>query len=174
MLQGNLIGTDSTGSTALPNGTGVFVTGSSGNLIGGTVPYSGNLISGNSGPGVHLFGLGSLHNAVEGNRIGTNLIGSAALPNLAGVFLDESPSNVVSGNLLSANTSAGVVIEGTTASGNLIQGNLIGLDASGSRVVHSSTVQQSGVLIDDAPGNVIGGSTPGHEERDLGQCGRAW
>jgi parallel beta-helix repeat protein len=160
VLQGNLIGTDSTGVLALPNAMGVFVNGSTGDLIGGTVALSGNLISGNTGPGVHIFGIGSTSNAVEGNRIGTNLLGNSALPNQAGVFLDEAPGNVVAGNVLSGNSADGVVISGTTASSNLVQGNVIGLDATGSRAIGSNSTQQSGVLIDDAPSNVIGGSTP--------------
>ena len=159
VLQGNLIGTDQGGSKALGNAMGVFVNDSPFNLIGGTVPFSGNLISGNAGPGIHIFGVGALNNAVQGNRIGTDLAGLVPIANLAGVFIDGAPSNLVSGDLISGNTSAGVVIQGTGATGNLVQANLIGIDATGTRAIGSSSPQQSGVLIEDAPRNVVGGST---------------
>src|SRR5205085_2516650 len=54
VLQGNYIGTDRTGEVAL-GGTGVQV-GGVGNIIGGTAPGAGNLISGNRNYGIIVFG----------------------------------------------------------------------------------------------------------------------
>ncbi len=161
VLEGNLIGTNRAGSAAIPNATGVFVNDSPFDQIGGTAPFSGNLISGNVGPGVHIFGVGALEVAVLGNRIGTDLAGLAPIANLAGVFIDSAPKNVVIGDLISGNTSAGVVIEGTDSVLNLIQGDLIGTDVTGSRAIGSASPQQSGVLLDDSPDNIIGGTTLG-------------
>jgi CSLREA domain-containing protein len=60
VIQGNYIGTDFTGTVAIPNDRdGIDInsdgaTGSTGNLVGGTVPGAGNLISGNTLNGVEL------------------------------------------------------------------------------------------------------------------------
>ena len=51
-VQGNYIGTNSSGLAAVPNSSvGVAITNASNNTIGGTAPGAGNLISGN-GTGV--------------------------------------------------------------------------------------------------------------------------
>jgi hypothetical protein len=159
VVQGNLIGTDAGGVSALGNSTGVFVNNAPFNTIGGTAPFSGNLISGNTGPGIHLFGLGAINNVVQGSRIGTDLAGLAPIANQAGIFIDGAPSNLIAGDLISGNTSAGLVIQGSGASGNVLQANLIGPDSTGTRAIRPASPQQSGVLIDDAPGNVVGGPT---------------
>ena len=158
-VEGNRIGTDLTASKALGNATGVFSNGSAFNQVGGPAPGSGNTISGNFSSGVHLFGPNSAHNLIEGNRIGTDGSGEFALPNLAGVFLDGSPGNLVLSNLLSGNTQAGAIIQGSAASGNLVAGNFVGVDAAGRKGIALATPQQSGVLILDAPANVVGGTT---------------
>src|SRR5439155_1210568 len=55
LLQGNLIGTDQTGTLALPNtGAGIELDGASNNTIGGTVAGAGNLISANGGDGIQF------------------------------------------------------------------------------------------------------------------------
>ncbi len=169
-LAGNRIGTDVTGSAALANVIGVFVNNAPLNRIGGPNPGEGNLISGNTQSGVHIFGLGSAGNVVQGNRIGTDLAGLKSIANPAGVFIDAAPRNLIGGpavgdgNLLSGNTADGVIIQGAAATGNIIQGNLIGPDASGAAAIGSAAgpvpQQQSGVLIVDAPGNVVGGTIP--------------
>ena len=106
IVQGNTIGTNMTGTTALGNrvdgvgsrsdvlkGTGFCQqatrTGGSDNLIGGAATGDGNLISGNVGDGVDL--VASNRNVIAGNRIGTNGTGTAALGNGGdGVFLGGS------------------------------------------------------------------------------------
>jgi hypothetical protein len=69
-VQGNLIGTDWTGTQAIHNGVGVIVgggvLGASNDLIGGTTPGAGNTIAFNDGPAVEVKGAG---NAIEGNSI---------------------------------------------------------------------------------------------------------
>ncbi|HZD16668.1 MAG TPA: NosD domain-containing protein, partial [Actinomycetota bacterium] len=78
-VEGNRIGTDATGSAAVPNGSdGVIVNAGSDNTIGGTAAGSGNLISGNTGDGVTLWGDG---NALEGNTIGLDATGMVELGN---------------------------------------------------------------------------------------------
>jgi titin len=90
---GNKVGTDASGLAALPNARdGVFVNGAPGNVIGGTGPNDGNLISGNVSVGLQVFGPGSSGNTVVGNRIGLNANGAPALGNAYGVFLNGAPA----------------------------------------------------------------------------------
>src|SRR5262249_59734512 len=68
-IAGNYIGTDATGTAAVPNGgSGTFVAAPN-NRIGGTAPGDGNVISGNTGHGLSLNEPGHGH-LIEGNFIG--------------------------------------------------------------------------------------------------------
>src|SRR5205085_1287258 len=92
LVRGNFIGTDVTGTQAVGNGEGMVILGASGNVIGGTTAAERNVISGNSVRGVDITGIGNLlpgGNLVQGNFIGTDAAGGAALPNKGdGVFID--------------------------------------------------------------------------------------
>src|SRR3990172_8786506 len=86
IIQNNYIGTN-TGGTAAGPGNGVYginISESSNNTIGGTTSAQRNVISANSGPGVNIetAGSGSTDNVVQGNYIGTNAAGTAALGNV--------------------------------------------------------------------------------------------
>ena len=82
IVEGNYIGTDSTGLHALPNYDGVLIqNGAADNTIGGTTAAAGDVISGNSWDGVHIVDGGTSGNVVEGNYIGVTASGSAALGN---------------------------------------------------------------------------------------------
>jgi hypothetical protein len=133
----NYIGTDVSGAVALPNdGTGVFMNADANNI-------SGNLISGNKGNGVVILsGQGS--NVVQGNKIGVDVTGTTALPNLyEGVYILGADNNQIGGstaaqrNIISANRGNGVRVETyyccggypDPANGNQIEGNMIGTDA---------------------------------------------
>jgi hypothetical protein len=63
-IEGNLIGTDSTGLHQVPNGTGISSTRD--DQIGGTMSGQGNIIAYNMGPGIVVGGTG---NRIEGNAI---------------------------------------------------------------------------------------------------------
>ncbi len=81
LVEGNFIGTDITGTQALPNIDGIEVYGQSA-TIGGATAGAGNVISGNTGDGIGLFGFGNRSGElVEGNFIGTDATGTSALPN---------------------------------------------------------------------------------------------
>ena len=76
-VQGNLIGTDEEGTTALANRVGVMPhSGGSvtDNTIGGTTAAERNVISGNQGFGVGLWS--SVNNRALGNFIGTDITGT--------------------------------------------------------------------------------------------------
>lgn len=141
-VQGNLIGTDVTGTLALGN-SGVGVTlNSSNNLIGGTTVDARNIISGNN-RGIDL-GNGS-NNTVQGNFVGTDITGTMGLSNPnGGVNINAGSDNVIGGltatpgtppgNLISGNDgNFGVDLFTSSVEGTLIQGNVIGADITGTQ-----------------------------------------
>jgi hypothetical protein len=94
IVEGNLIGTDSSGTRAIGNQTGVLIDdNAAGNTVGGTAR---NLISGNNGDGVEIADANTVFNTVAGNFIGTDVTGTLALPNFNGVEL-ASPNNTIGG-----------------------------------------------------------------------------
>ena len=98
-IENNYIGTDPTGTLARPNHKGVAVGEADNALI------VGNLISGNSGPGVHLLS-GGTENTIDHNFIGTTADGSAALPNVGGIVVDPGVTRTkISHNVISGNTN---------------------------------------------------------------------
>jgi hypothetical protein len=161
LVQGNLIGVDRTGTAALRNGTaGVRVTDSLDNLIGGTEAAARNIISGNGADGVVVDAFsGSLNNLILGNYLGTDISGSAALPNARGLSINAlCNNNLVQSNLVSGNSSHGLFIGGQS---NVIVGNLVGTDVTARKIVANGGNGIEVGLI----GNTIGGVDP--EERNV-------
>lgn len=75
VVQGNYIGTNVSGTSALANGqSGIRISNSPGNLIGGTEVGARNIISGNTGNGITLNGNS---NQIVGNYIGVNVTGDS-------------------------------------------------------------------------------------------------
>jgi len=171
LIQNNYIGTNAAGSSAIPNDEhGIFMLEASGSTIGGTTAGALNLVSGNGMDGMHITDLLSAMNAVEGNRIGTNAAGTAAIANTRhGVYVLVAPDNFIgggmgAGNLISGNGGAGVFIDGTNSTGNRVQGDYIGTDVSGMSPLPNA---QHGVRISrDAADNLIGNAlTPPRRNR---------
>src|SRR2546427_2672254 len=101
LVEGNYIGTDVTGATRKPNGTGICVSLSDNNKIGGITPQARNLISGNSGHGLILSNANE--NLICGNRVGTDRDGLRALGNsLSGITLLDGSSNSIGGTVAGA------------------------------------------------------------------------
>ena len=168
-VQGNLIGVGVHGTNALGNGlNGVALNSASLNLIGGDADGEGNVISGNTNAGVWLFRAAATNNSVQGNLIGTDSTGRAALRNLTSGVLVESPGNSIggntpgAGNLISANGHIGVWLLDTNAHDNIVAGNLIGTALGGTNALGNVN---AGVGITDAANNQIGGAAP--TERNL-------
>jgi hypothetical protein len=81
-VQGNYIGANATGTSALPNSLdGIFLNGNNGALIGGTVAGAGNLISANGRNGVSVSGTVVGGFDIQGNRISTAADGVTKLGN---------------------------------------------------------------------------------------------
>jgi len=165
-LQHNKIGTDADGTAAVANDTGVAIFGAK-NTVGGVAGTDSNLISGNTSAGVFIYTNAS-GNQVQGNKIGTNLAGTSAIPNNYGLDIEGSNNTVGSvvgaGNLISGNSTAGVLIE-ADGSGNQVLGNFIGTNADGTAALANGTgvdIFGSNNTISGAAGaggNVISGNT---------------
>ena len=85
-VQGNLIGTNAAGTASLGNVVdGILIANSPSNVVGGTTALHRNIISGNGTSGVALSGPGSAKNTIQGNYIGTNITGTAALTQRNGI-----------------------------------------------------------------------------------------
>lgn len=141
-ISGNLIGTNATGLSALPNTVyGVYITsGTVGTNRDGTHDdIEGNLISGNTSAGIH-YPSGTVTTA--GNIIGLNGSGTGALPNLQGINANGSSghrigtnadgtSDSYERNVISGNTTQGIYLNSGTT-GNTVAGNYIGTGLDGS------------------------------------------
>ena len=140
-IEGNLIGTDASGTARLGNGAdGVHVERAAGTRIGGAAAGLGNVISANSGDGVRVGGAGAVGTVIEGNRIGTGPGGTLDLGNDgAGVRLEDGAEatrvgTAAAGNVISGNGGEGIVVDGGGAVAtrdNVVEGNLVGTDADG-------------------------------------------
>lgn len=143
-VQGNFIGTDVTGSTALGNTqNGVAIDGLN-NIVGGSAPGARNIISGNGGYGLYIFSGDS--SAVQGNYIGTDVTGNSPIGNHSGgIYLVGSDITVGgtepgAGNTIMFNgtlpSHAGIVVVGSSQRdailGNSISANAgLGIDLGG-------------------------------------------
>ena len=131
LVQGNLIGTDVTGTLDLGNDfSGVAITDAPGCTVGGAGGGAGNVISGNGLEGVSINSTASTGNLIKGNKIGTQANGVSPLPNSTNgvTILNSASNNTVGGaagegNIIAFNFGAGVMVESGT--GNAIQSNSI-------------------------------------------------
>jgi hypothetical protein len=148
-ILGNRLGTDATGTKAIPNGGwGVLgaPVGLSFNRVGGTLPEERNLISGNTGGGLAL-GTGDV---ARGNLIGTDITGRQALPNagggvgLGGSQIHLGGERADEANVISGNSWSGI---GSASDYNYIAGNYIGTDSTGQVALgnNSSAVYLAGM-----------------------------
>jgi len=162
VIQGNLIGANSAGDSALANSEGIYIAlgGADNNLIGGAIVGAGNLVSGNGFAGIEV---DTLNNQVQGNIVGTDASGTVPLGNGTWGIVAAGTGNTIggsaagAGNLVSGNGLTGIVIPYGT-SGNAIAGNRVGTDVTGTKIVcgHST----AGIEISGG-GNMIGGNQAG-------------
>jgi parallel beta-helix repeat protein len=135
-IQGNYIGTNRTGITALANKIGVALRGVGSNVVGGDVAGARNVISGNGADEITSNGIylsSSPNNVIQGNYIGTNAAGNGAVPNGRGI--NGGGENTVIGgtsaarrNVISGNLREGIDL--FNSGGTVIQGNYIGRNAA--------------------------------------------
>ena len=155
---GNFIGTNATGNAALGNsGDGVEISQAEDNTIGGTVSAARNIISGNGGDGVVLFGTDATGNKVQGNFIGTGANGTTALGNDDGVAISSASDSTIGsavgstagGNRIANNDQDGVLVFGGLAVGNRILSNSIFSNGETSIDLGGGTEDSFGVTAND-------------------------
>ena len=166
---GNEIGTNISGSSAVPNlGSGVEITDGSSNSVGAISGISalpgtevptpagrtgGNLISGNLQWGIQIVltgaSAGEPQTAIEGNYIGLDSSGTYAVGNgLGGVLVDNLSSSLIGQLIGGASSTAGNLISGNTT---------VGIELVGPQVAISGTnnVVQGNLIGLNAAGNVV-------------------
>ncbi len=146
-IEGNHIGTDVTGTMALPNFSGIRILYAPNNAIGGTLPEQRNVISGNSTLGISVTGsaeLGAANgNVLIGNYIGTQVDGQTTLPT-------QGPAITLFG-------AEGTVIGGIGPAGNQIAGSQ-GSDGYGIEIrANGALGLNNQVLGNTIRGNAAGG-----------------
>ncbi|HEV3083012.1 MAG TPA: hypothetical protein VGY66_24720, partial [Gemmataceae bacterium] len=170
LFQGNYVGTDATGTSAVPNLDGLVESGT-GDTIGGTTTGAQNVFSGNNRSGVAM-GF-AVNDVVEGNLIGINAQGTATLTNGSfGILAAAGSGDTIggtaagAGNVIGGVSGLGIEIDDSGApSGTnsfLIQGNFFGTDRTGTPnfgnaigiLIEGNAVTQ-GVANNTVSGNVI-------------------
>ena len=177
VVEGNFFGTTPDGTAAAtPGGNGTAVITTAANLrVGGTAPAQRNLMSAlTTAVSVGQFATDTL---IQGNYIGTDKTGNAAIGNILGIAA-PTPGGASVGNITigGTTTGAGNVISGSTSLEGIevgadgpavgtvvIQGNMIGTNALGTAAIGNTgggiyAVQRSGGSIASL---VIGGTTAG-------------
>src|SRR5262249_36202403 len=163
-IQGNLIGTDAAGTSAIANAsTPISVASSPNDTIAGNVIVGS---PGPNGPGILLSGSLTSGTTVTGNFIGTNATGTAAIPNAgAGIAVrNGSHNNTIGGttaaarNVISGNGLDGIDILDIGCDNNVVQGNFIGTNAAGTGAIGNG---QFGILVAFNVNNTIGGTVAG-------------
>ena len=142
LVQNNYIGVAASGTAAISNGLGITINdGAGANIIGGTTPGLGNLISGNTGTGISLANTPTTDNSIVGNFIGTGPNGVGQLANSGdGINVNGATDTLIggpaagAGNTIAFNGGNGVNVSagtGTRISTNVITGNgLLGINLS--------------------------------------------
>jgi uncharacterized delta-60 repeat protein/CSLREA domain-containing protein len=158
VVQGNFVGINASGTDALSNlYHGIYVYGSShDNTVG-----PDNVISGNDGDGIRIFGTETMSNTVSGNYIGSDANGQADLGNGDyGVYIGGGAQNNTIGgdtdgerNVISGNDIYGVYLAGDGVAGNYLGGNYIGTKANGAESLSNFYV--GAVIADGAQSNTI-------------------
>jgi hypothetical protein len=165
-IAGNWIGTDFTGRQARANGHFGVEVEAERNEVGGFTTADRNVISSNTAGGVRS----SVRvNAVDGNFIGTDVTGQAALGNGGpGVLIDGAWRNTIGRpggglNVISGNGGDGILVRNaqypieTLDTENIIWQNLIGTDVTGTRFLGND----NGVVIDNSSWTFVGAGNTG-------------
>jgi titin len=165
LVQGNLIGTDPTGTFDVGNGAnGVGIENSSNHLVGGSSAAARNIISGNDNAGVWIAWGSTSNIQVKGNHVGTDVTGTVDLGNTqSGFAIDDVVSVQIGGasanerNIISGNDWDGIGIYGG-ATNVVVQGNFIGTDVTGTSGLGNS---DDGIDIYASSDITIGGTSTG-------------
>jgi titin len=175
VVAGNYLGTNAAGTATLgtqqvgariQGGAQSNQIGTNGDGLGDAAER--NLISGNTLQGVRITDVGTDQNVVAGNFVGTDVAGTAAVPNsgltnVAVLIFNGARFNRVGTdgngvadaaerNVISGNNGWGVAILGTGTNNNVVSGNFVGTDVTGTVALGNGN-----------NGVGVGGESPGNE-----------
>lgn len=187
VIENNYVGTNAAGTAAIPNGAvstnglsgGIEIIGGSGARVGGTAAGAGNLVSGNANYGIFL--QGAPNTIIQGNLVGTNAAGAAAIPNIDGIQVDGSLNSVIGGtdpaarNVVSGNSRDGIAVQVifNGDSRTKIQGNFIGVALDGTTPLGNGASGIRGRFISSTIGAEISGGAGGNIIANNGGAGIA-
>lgn len=173
-VEGCFIGTTADSLAPAGNGEGglyvglpnAYAGGSPNNRVGGTAPGTRNVISGNRMRDIGLYGNGTSGTVIQGNYIGLDRLGQAAVwapaTFVIGIDIIGAPSTVVGGtteatrNVIAGHPSAQITV--VDGQGTTIQGNYFNTGSDGtSAVVNGGTV----ILVQRSSNVLIGGMQTG-------------
>ncbi len=143
------------GAAAGAGASGLTVTAGSATIAGLVINRFGN-------HGIDILTNGG--NTIRNCYIGTNAAGTAGLGNTFDGVVVQSANNTIGGttaaerNVIAGNNRHGVFILGATVTGNKVTANYLGTDATGTADLGNTL---DGVVIQDGPNNMIGGTTSG-------------
>ena len=152
-ITGNYIGTDSTGTLVVGNGTGIALDSGTA-VVGGATASARNIISGNTNYGVMV---SSDDHNITGNYIGLNVNGEADLGNGDGIRIEDATGNMVSDNYVAGSDEDNIDLSFNAVS-NFVTDNTIGLDVGGSVVDDSTSL---GINISGDSNTVSGNEVKG-------------
>eukprot|EP00913_Durusdinium_trenchii_P010877 g10206.t1 len=184
-IQGNLIGTDRSGTAVVGLERGVTLFAVNDTVIGGVDSDVGNVISTGAGFGIYVSNSGSERTRIQGNLFGTDVSGTQPLGN--GIGISERGSGTIIGggdaddgqldgivaarNIFAASTGVGIDLL-AIQTGATVMGNYVGTDVTGTvalgntrgiRLGHSSagTVENQVGGPGAGEGNLVSGNTYG-------------
>lgn len=141
-FQANLVRSDVSGLTAIPNGSGLNVTTNGGHVafVGGAQPGEGNIISANTGIGLFMGGEGASA-ATRNNKIGVNKNGQPLGNGGDGVVLTGTFDYI-------GDTDAGNVIANNGGNGVTVRYRFTNQIPRGNRIKFNSIYNNGGLGID--------------------------
>jgi hypothetical protein len=166
-IYGNYIGTDPLGLVEKANiGCGICSSGGSGLRVGGLTPEKRNIISGNKQTGISP-NTGSNDWTIQGNFIGVDATGLAAIPNSdpvtggGSISLDNGDNHVVGGleagsiNVMGGSFSHGIAPH--NVDNMIIEGNYVGLGYDGTTVLGNTSNggDGAGITLSDITNSTI-------------------
>ena len=162
-VAGNFFQTDASGNVFLggPNGSAgssmIIMRGAGGGMIGGTTPADRNVIGGGSTTASAAVEIAGVGNTIQGNYIGIDAAGTAALvPDVAVTAINTgdygpSTSPIIGGTDPGAGNAIygqWIGIQAVNATGAMIEGNTIGTDPTGSYALGGGQPGHPGLSVD--------------------------
>lgn len=150
IIDGNFIGTDTTGINSFPNFTAIQVASTANNtLIGGVPVANRNLIGGNYGDNGVVFVQGT-NTTIQGNTIGLNRAGTNFLmPDATiGVGTNGDTGTTINGNVISGQRFTNISLQ--QANNDSILNNFVGTDVTGTVAITNNGM---GIYVYNSPFN---------------------